>query len=444
MDILVYTQRLTPRVDYTIRFIFEDILGVKIRITSSYSEAKLHNGVLVSYCMLAVKEGIHIVPHSLMIEDSIERQKIEFFKWEELTAFFKTSKNADIPFDLFAATFFLISRYEEYLLYDPDRHNRFTSDQSVAALGGFLEEPIVDQWAYKLVKKIQAKFPSFQINPKKFDFIPTIDIDNAFAYQHKGIGRAILGAFRSLAMLRFSDFIGRMMVYLKIRKDPFDVYENAFSMLKEWPNTIWFALVGKNSRYDRNIPIQHYEMQRLLHLIGDKFRVGVHPSYRSGASYDRVKTEITDVARILNINVRHSRQHYLRIFLPTTYTNLLLLGVKEDYSMGYSDRIGFRAGTCTPFKFYNIKEDRVLDIKIIPFQTMDYTLCVRMKMTPVEAMDRIMNLVRKVYEVNGTFVSIWHNEYMSGVSPWKGWELLMPLVLENVKKLRGEDSLHNA
>lgn len=442
MEVLVYTQRLTPRVDYTLRFIFEDILGVRVRITSSYSEAKAHHGVLISYCQLKVKEGLHIVPHNLMIEDSVVRQKIEFFKWDELPAFFRTSKDADIPFDLFAASFYLISRYEEYLLFDPDKHNRFTSDQSVAAKGGFLEDPIVNQWAYKMVSMIQEKFPSFEINPKKFDFIPTIDIDNAYAYQNKGFRKALLGSMKSLVTLRFRDSIRRLLVYLNLQKDPYDIYEKTFSMLSDWPNAIWFVLVGKYNRYDRNIPIQNYEMQILLHSIGDRFQVGVHPSYHSGTSFDRVKAEIADISRVLNTNVKLSRQHYLRLFLPTTYLNLVSLGIKEDYSMGYSDRIGFRAGTCTPFNFYNLKDETVLNLKIIPFQTMDYTLCHQMKLKPSEALDSIMKLVNKVHAVNGTFVSIWHNEYLSGISPWKGWEQVMPLVLEKVKKLKGEDSVH--
>lgn len=435
MEVLVYTQRLTPRVDYAIRFIFEEILGVKIRITSSYSEAKQYSGVLISYCRSKVKEGIHIVPHSLMIEDSIARQKIDFFKWEELPAFFHTSKEADIPFDLFAASFYLISRYEEYLLFEPDKHNRFTSDQSVASIGGFLEDPIVDQWAYKLVDKIRDKFPSFEINPKKFEFIPTIDIDNAFAYKNKGLGRAILGTLKSLITFHFKDVVERIAVYSKLRKDPFDIYDSVFTILNDWPNTIWFALVGKYNRYDRNISIHNSEMRNLLFRIRKKFKVGIHPSYRSGANVEIVREEISNIVRAMETEVFASRQHFLRIFLPTTYNNLIALGINEDYSMGYSDRIGFRAGTCTPFNFYNLKEERVIDLKIFPFQTMDFTLCSRMKLAPLEAYEEIMTLVYKVKAVNGTFISIWHNEYLSGQSPWKGWELLMPLVHEKVKKL---------
>lgn len=439
MEVLVYTQRLTSRVDYTLKFIFEDILGVRMRITSSYSEAKLHNGVLISYCMLAVKEGIHIIPHSIMVEDSVERQKIELFDWDGLPAFFRTSRDNEVPFDLFAATFFLISRYEEYLLFEPDRHNRFTSDQSVAAKGGFLEEPIVDLWAYHLVNKIKEKFPSFQHCPRRFEFIPTIDIDNAYAYQNKGVERAIFGSLRSVLTFKFRDFSRRILVYLKLRKDPYDIYNNVFALLKDWPKAIWFILVGKYARYDRNVSIQQFEMQDLIHRIGDRFKVGIHPSYLSGTSFDRVKFEINDLSRVLNKTIIHSRQHYLRIFLPTTYNNLSLLGIKEDYSMGYSDCVGFRAGTCTPFKFYNIKEDKVCDIKIFPFQAMDFTLCEKLKLTPDKAIDKVITLVEKVKRVNGIFVMIWHNEYMSGITPWKGWENNMQMVLEKVKIIQGGD-----
>ena len=439
MEVLVYTQRLTPRVDYTIKFIFEEILGVKVKITSSYSEAKLHVGVLISYCRLKVKEGIHIVPHNLMIEDSIVRQKIDFCEWEGLPAFFKTSKEADIPFDIFASTFYLISRYEEYLLFNPDKHNRFTSEQSIAFKGGFIEEPIVDQWVYKLVDKILEKYPSFEIKPRGFEFIPTLDIDNAFAFQNKGLGRMVFGTLRSLVTFRFEDVVHRMAVYFKIRKDPFDIYDRLFSILDDWPNTIWFALVGNYGRYDKNVSIHNSEMKNLVTRISKRFHVGIHPSYQSGTNIENVRVEISDLVNVLDKEVLKSRQHYLRIFLPTTYNNLITLGVKEDYSMGYSDRSGFRAGTCTPFFFYNLKEEKVIDFKIVPFQTMDYTLWSPMKLNPMHAYDHIMTLVNKVKAVNGTFVSIWHNEYLSGQPAWKGWELLLPLVLEKVKRFKRED-----
>lgn len=439
MEVLVYTQRLTPRVDYIIKFIFEDILKVKVRITSSYSEAKAYNGVLVSYSKVKVKESLHIVPHYLMIDDSLMRQQIDLFKWEGQPAFFYTSDEADVPFDIFASSFYLISRYEEYFAYEPDKHSRFTSDQSIADQGGFLEEPIVDQWAYKLVSKIKIKYPSFEIPKKVFEFIPTIDIDAAFAYQHKGFYRAFLGTIQSIFLLKFEDVKNRIKVYLRLKPDPFDVYNIVFAMLKDWPNTIWFVLAGNYGRYDKNISIHNHAMKSIVSRIGKDFRVGIHPSYQSGTNIERVREELSKLVDVLECGVIQSRQHFLRLFLPVTYRNLVSLGITEDYSMGYSNRSGFRAGTCTPFYFYNLREEKVVNLRVFPFQTMDFTMCQQMKMTPSQAVDHIMSLIAKVRAVNGTFISIWHNEYLSGVSPWKGWELLMPLVLEKVKMLKSED-----
>ncbi|MHC1704050.1 MAG: polysaccharide deacetylase family protein [Tenuifilaceae bacterium] len=444
MEVLVYTQRLTSRVDYIIKFIFEDILKVGVRITSSYSEAKAYNGVLISYSKAKVKDSLHIVPHNLMIDDSLIRQQVDLFKWEGSPAFFHTSDEADIPFDLFAASFYLVSRYEEYFAYEPDKHSRLTSDQSIAGQGGFLEEPIVDQWAYKLVSKIKTKHPSFEPPQKKFEFIPTIDIDSAYAYQYKGLPRTILGSIKSLFFLSFEDFMHRIKVYLHIKRDPFDVYDNVLSMLKDWPNAIWFFLVGKYGRYDRNISIKKSAMRNLVSRVGRDFKVGIHPSYQSGTNTERVRDELSLLVDALGNEVTHSRQHYLRFFIPVTFRNLVSLGIKEDYSMGYANQSGFRAGTCTPFLFYNLKEERVVNLKLYPFQTMDFTLCQQMKLTPLQAVDHIMNLVEKVKAVNGTFISIWHNEYLSGISPWKGWELLLPLVLEKVKKLQSENQVSSS
>jgi hypothetical protein len=44
----------------------------------------------------------------------------------------------DLPFDPLAATFYLVSRYEEYLPFIPDEHGRFPAKQSFAFSNGFL------------------------------------------------------------------------------------------------------------------------------------------------------------------------------------------------------------------------------------------------------------------------------------------------------------------
>ena len=39
---------------------------------------------------------------------------------------------------------------------------------------------------------------------------------------------------------------------------------------------------------------------------------------------------------------------------------------KNDFSMGYLDRFGFRAGTATPFYFYDFSRESQLSLKLTP------------------------------------------------------------------------------
>ena len=72
--------------------------------------------------------------------------------------------------------------------------------------------------------------------------------------------------------------------------------------------------------------------------------------------------------------VTKSRQHFLAFELPTTYLKLIQSGILEDYSMGYASHLGFRAGICSPFRFYNLLEEKETDLVVYPFQVMDVTL----------------------------------------------------------------------
>ena len=123
--------------------------------------------------------------------------------WNNQKVFFQ-DKFTDLPFDLFAASFYLISRYEEYLPFNADQHGRFEANQSLAFKNGFLYDPIVDQWVCTLADMLHQKFHDFKPCEREFKFIPTIDIDNAYAYLYKGTVRTIGAAMRDLFKTRCS------------------------------------------------------------------------------------------------------------------------------------------------------------------------------------------------------------------------------------------------
>ena len=89
--------------------------------------------------------------------------------------------------------------------------------------------------------------------------------------------------------------------------------------------------------------------------------------------------------------------------------------------MGYSEVLGFRAGTCTPFRFYDLELETSTDLMVYPFALMDRTLNDYLSLSPDEAIKRVEQVAKEVKAVGGTLISIWHNESLSDELEWKGW-----------------------
>jgi Family of unknown function (DUF7033) len=428
--ILIYTKQTSPRLDHILSFIFKDIYGVDYRLITNKDEFLSSDTAKINYSDEPLEGSIHITPINLLFETNILQKKIKVSEWEKQVIFFQTSENADIPFDLFAASFYLISRYEEYLPFSADKHGRFEANQSLAGKNGFLQEPVVDQWVCKLGKMLNEKFPNFKPCERKFKYISTIDIDNAYAYLYKGTVRTIGASMRDLFKLDFNENIKRFQA-LTGEKDPFDTYGYLDALHKQYNiNPLWFFLVGNYNTYDKNLPLDNEAFQELIKEVCAVSEIGIHPSYESNESFDQLKKEFDYLSGVTGKPITKSRQHYLRLLFSETYQNLLKLGIKEDYTLGYASDVGFRAGTCTPFQFYDLYNEKATDLRIYPFYVMDATLNQYLKLDVDEAVELIAKIIKKVKQVNGTFISLWHNESLSDHGHWKGWEPVYKQMLE--------------
>jgi hypothetical protein len=436
MQILVFVDAISNRLQYIFSHILGEMLGFEVVFTQRNGDFDHFIGPKIAYSSTKFHNSISIVPHSLLFQEGISNQSVVISNWNSTPIFFETDKNADIPFDLFSAAFFLISRYEEYLPFDKDLHGRFQSANSITYRYGFLDIPVVDIWVNRLAEIIKHRFPGVAIKDKGFSFIPTIDIDNAYAYKHKGIMRSLLGTANSLAHLRFSDLFRRIGVLCNFMPDPFDTYAKLFEQFENTPQALWFILCGVNGKFDRNISLTAKPMQRLLKQIAKRFEVGIHPSYASGISKVHVRSELKSLSQVVGKTITASRQHYLRITLPETYRLLSELGLTHDYSMGYSDKIGFRAGTCTSFRFYDLMDEKVLPLTIVPFQVMDRALLYGLQLNPDEAIDKTLEMANSIKQVGGKFVTVWHNESLSGLNEWVGWKDVFGEIVKKINKFK--------
>ncbi len=434
--LLIYSPKITNRLRYIFEHIFEEMLGINFSITTDKEIFIEFDGAKLNYSSRQFEDELFFYASPLLFERGIKQQRIKVESFEDTKMFYISRSNSDLPFDPFAASFYLISRYEEYLPFTPDKHKRFAAGNSLAFKNDFLQEPIIDKWVIKLRDSLKKRYPEISFHPKKYKFIPSYDIDIAYSYINKGLLRNFGGYFVDLKNLNFKSIKNRTKVLLGMQKDPYDTYNWQLKLQKTYNlQPLYFFLVGEYGAYDKNISIESFSYQDLIQSIGDICEVGIHPSYASNKDILRLAHEVKSLAKVLKKEIHRSRQHYVKLQIPETYQNLIDLDITKDYSMGYPSQLGFRAGTASAFLFYDLTLEIKTKLKVYPFAAMDVTLKDYLQLTPEEASKKLQKIIEEIKEVQGLFISIWHNNSLSDTNDWKGWRIVYEEMVKEAVKI---------
>lgn len=429
--LLIYVPQLSPRIRYTFKIVFTTFLKLKnYQLTTDAVDFINHEGNKISYGEKALGEELFFKSHGLLLQKGIKEQSISISEHLGETVIFPLANSA-MPYDPFAATFYFLSRYEEYLPHLRDEHDRFPISQSLAHQYGFYQKAIVDRWLLQLKDLLLEKFPDLEFEARKYHFQLTYDIDNAYAYKQKGMLRTLGGIAKHIYKFELKKLWRQLLVLINKRKDPFDTYNYQLNLQRKYGfRPIYFFLLGDYGLNDKNLSHENRHFQSLIKSIADYAEVGIHPSYGSNKNAEKVKREIKRLERIIKRDIVISRQHFLKLTFPETYRRLFESDIREDYTMGFASDVGFRAGTCTPYNFYDIDEELEFNLKVVPFQVMESSLKYYLKLTPEQASERIHAMIDEVKAVKGTFVSLWHNESLSDEEEWKGWRNVYEQMIE--------------
>lgn len=421
---LVYSSVVTARFNYISELILKDLLGIEFQITQDIEFYRSSDAPKLCYNNrhIAEKECL-IVSFGLMSERGVSSQRINLIDFSGTKAMFPIyTRESCLPFDIFSAAFYLVSRYEEYLPYMRDEHGRFSAMSSLAWQKDFLQKPVINIWANALGSILSTLYPLLKLKKPHYRFVPTIDIDAAWAFKSKGFYRSIGGFYKDIASLDKDGFITRWKVLIGKEKDPFDTYELMLQLHKKHNlKAVYFILFADYNEFDKNTPVNNTSFQDLVKSLADEGEIGIHPSYASNKNEKLLFREISGLSNVVHKEVTASRQHFLKLHLPDTYRNLIAQDITDDYTMGFAAQPGFRAGICTTFKWYDIEMERSTALRVHPFAIMDGTLRDYMKVEAEGAMLHIKPLINEVKAVGGTFISLFHNESLSEWRRWKGW-----------------------
>tara|TARA_B100000524_G_scaffold155230_3_gene78639 strand:- start:14299 stop:15582 length:1284 start_codon:yes stop_codon:yes gene_type:complete len=421
---LIFVEKVNERLTYTFDFIFKE-RDLDYVFTSSESEFEKSLEIKLNYSKKNIANTPSIIPSTILFNDRIENYTLNrsLFNNEECLSINGVS-------DPVASIFYILTRYEEYDSSFKDKHGRYIGKKSVLYRFGWHEKAMCDRWSEDILCFLSVH-SSFRFEKKKYrpQIIPTFDIDKAYAYKHKGIIRNVLGYFKDFYAKDTTRTKERSMVLSGSKKDPFDNFDKIFDIQSRGFDVKLFWMLGNYGKYDKNISYKNRRHRRLIRKMDTIASIGIHPSYRSNSNEFNIHNEIERLQSIIKKHVRSSRQHYLMLFLPKTYQQLIEQEIEDDYSMGYSDIIGFRAGTARSFHWFDLTTNKKTSLRIHPFCYMDGSLNEYLELSTNDAEERIAQLYLEIQNYGGKFIFLWHNDTISDYGHWAGWSKVLEFSL---------------
>lgn len=434
--ICVYTPQINSRIRYIFSHIFQQVLQTEFILSEKVEEFIAHKGPKLSYAKQALGSEFFIKSQGLLSAQNIERQEIVGGLWEGLPCFFKTDERAAVPFDLFAASFYLLTRYEEYAPLNEHLTGHFPYSRSVAFAQNFLHLPIIDLWILKLVEKLQRPFPELNLPEYKPKWRQLLIVDELYRFRSKGFIRTLGGYLDDLTHLDLVRLLERSLCLLRLRKDP---YDNAKYLIRiarkyELPTRAFYS-AGTYGKYDKNISplLKKFEIE-VKHL-SDYFSPGYLVSYEAVGKEALIEREKRTLSEILKREIQHGQFHRLQLRFPNAYRALIEAEVFHDHSMGYFSHYGYRAGTARPFYFYDLEHEQKTPLSIHPFAVGgDYLRRLSRRRSHTEVTAFLLELIRPLKQVKADLSFAVHAKHFGEYERWMGWRRFYETCLEALKK----------
>ncbi len=420
--LLIYTRQTTSRVDYIFKHVCTRILGLPISFTNLVDEFVSHKGPKMSYGKQPLGNELFVKSQGLLFEQGFEDQLIQVRPWKETKCFFSVDGQSSLPFDIFSAAFYLMSRYEEYLPHVKDSQGRFPARESLGYKESFLESPVIDIWAGYFATVLHEQFPSVQIKDSGYKAHTLINAELPFQYLQKGALGSLISVIRKLFRLRFVPLFRELQVLLGLRKDPFNTFEYLMSSTAnmDHPMTVFF-LLGEATEYARNLNSRRMKYQSLVKYVSDYTQVGLVVSGKGLQDMEVMQQEKKALEELTHRELPASMNAGYLINLPDIYRYLVELEIPRDFSMVYEDQMGFRAGTCTPFLFYDLDYEIKTPLLVQPIVAAIGGLG---HLKRQEVYDKLLRIRDEVRSLNGEFSVIFRNEDFSKTFQNRTWHSL--------------------
>lgn len=409
-----------PERKYIIDTLFSEFLGLDYNV--EIYEQKNYKIILEGSIFLEIQDAFwskieenETYLHKKNIPQSIITAKNDFFD-DEIIIIYGDEKiqrrqnGIYCGIDIFASSFFMLTRWEEAVIEQKDKHGRFPCELSLAQRHNFHYKAIVNEYVEMLWNMLKSLGCRQKRKQRNFEIIPTHDIDEfRFISSAKEGLKHIAGDLWKRKNVKSAIFSAKNLLGFKNQRDIYDTFNFLMEISEKYRvKSHFYFIAGKLGEADVKYNFLNAEVKKTIDKIIQKGHiVGIHGSY---SSYDNPAQFIEEISRFkqLGIDVSESRQHYLRLKIPETWRILDNAGIKYDSSIAYTNDSGFRAGVCYQYPVFDIKKRKRLDLVERPLIFMETTT--RFKHNTSENFFANLNFLKKaVKKYNGQFVFLWHN-----------------------------------
>ncbi len=317
--------------------------------------------------------------------------------------------------DIFAASFFMLTRWEEFVEENRDEHNRFPAKTSLAYKQNFLQRPIVNEYIEMLWNFLKHLNCNQKRKNSNFDFTITHDVDLIANWTNFiNFIKTILGDIVKRRNIRLAknNIKNYFLSVLKIEKDNFDTFDFLMKQAERVNKKAEFYFMTENkSSLNSNYKISNNKSTKLISKINlQNHIIGFHPSYYSYNNPEQWKKEYDRLTINAKQKIKTGRQHFLKFEIPTTWQIWEDNNMKKNSTMYYPEFLNFRCGVCYEFSVFNILSQKKLTLKESPLIFMETTFLSYMNINNEKKfIDKITESINIVRKYSGNFVFLWHN-----------------------------------
>jgi hypothetical protein len=415
--------------EYIIDTIFNDFLGIPYRIEYHKKDDTLL--VLDNDRKITIKDAFfsHIDESKGYLEMknlpvNIETFQDSRFSEEPLVVLYGSGKITVHPgaireiecgIDLLASSFFMLTRWEEYVHPARDEHDRFPGVESTAAKNNFLPRPIVNEYLELLRNMLKYSGCKGSRQTRQFKIFPTHDVDHIRYWKNPGQLVRLMGGDllrRKNLQLAYNHAREYFRVKTGKQKDPYDTFDDLMDLSEQAGlRSYFFFMAGGTSQYDRRYPVKSGAVKERIRRIQRRgHEIGIHPGYNTYENPVLLEHELKRLQEVSPMKITGGRQHYLRFKTPWTWQIWADVHLEWDSTMAYPDLQGFRCGTCFDFTPFNILTREKINIREYPLIASDINL---KKDSSTRIFETLQGLKSCCQKHNGNFVVLWHNSNVS-------------------------------